>query len=142
MTAEYQRKSKPRTENELLKYATTPAGAKRIKRAYRATKRLKKCDGSEDPSERRFRCPNRITACDISTCHYLKNPRATGEKGLVLGCEWNRRLCRIDIGRGFLFVLDPVQLLGDLFLISEKVDCEPDKGIASESDDDSRDGSD
>jgi hypothetical protein len=33
------RKSKPRTEEELLKYAKTPAGAKRIKRAYRALKR-------------------------------------------------------------------------------------------------------
>lgn len=35
----YQRKSKPRTEKELLKYAKTPAGAKRIKSAYRLMKR-------------------------------------------------------------------------------------------------------
>ena len=34
-----QRKSKPRREEELLKYATTPRGAYRIKKAYREAKK-------------------------------------------------------------------------------------------------------
>ena len=33
------RKSKPRPENELLRYATTKRGAYRLKRAFRAAKR-------------------------------------------------------------------------------------------------------
>lgn len=37
----YVRRSRPRTEDALLRYATTPRGAYRIKRAYRASKRMK-----------------------------------------------------------------------------------------------------
>lgn len=36
---ESQRKSKPRREEELLKYATTPRGAYMIKKAYREARK-------------------------------------------------------------------------------------------------------
>lgn len=36
----YVRRSKPRGEETLLTYATTPGGAVRIKRAYRQAKRM------------------------------------------------------------------------------------------------------
>lgn len=37
----YQRKSKPRTEEKMLEYATTKRGAYRIKKIYRAMKARK-----------------------------------------------------------------------------------------------------
>ena len=37
----YSRKSKPRTEKQMLEYATTPRGAYRIKKIYRAMKARK-----------------------------------------------------------------------------------------------------